>query len=73
MSMSVAEYYKHVRKITDGRGKAEDCFRLAKEAVALDKASAERRLAEARKPDMVSVEVLPDGSEISLSRGVFVF
>ena len=71
--MSVSSYYRHLRSITGMRGRAVECIALAREAEALDEASRQRKAAE-RRPDMVSVEVLPDGSNpIRLSRGVLVF
>lgn len=67
--MNAQQYFKHARTL--GAFTAEDCLALAREAEALDKAAAVRRIA---PPAVVSREVVLDnGDAMSLSFGIKVF
>lgn len=69
--MNTADYFHHARKLA--AFPADAALALAREAAALDKAAAERKVADTG-PSEVWVESLPDGSvPLRFSRGIKVF
>lgn len=68
LDMTVRDYYRHARSLGFG---AEDCLRLARQAVAADMAARRARLP---PPGSASHEFMPDGSgHIKLSFSITVF
>jgi hypothetical protein len=66
--MDTYKYFKHARTL--GNFTATDCLFIARQAAALDHASALKRI---QLPVVVWYEVNPDGTHAKFSQGVTVY
>lgn len=66
--MTTKDYYQHIRSL--GPFPATECFRLAKEATALDATAASRKIP---PPALVNVETVEGAASVTLSFSIKVY